>query len=256
MNKLVLSLSLAVAALTACGSAPTPPEVSALNTVQGSVQGWTSGSAVVALLTDPTREPSASNPPLASAELGSDGRFVLPLPSEEAITPYLSLAGTAEDGIIASTGCSGSLDNSDPASRAFTFDRLHAGATVLTSRTVAAGPSATTIDARLWVYETRATTLAGTVVCTETTGGLSDTMTITFDSRLKRGWNVVGLSGTVNPDTSGHLTSTLKVVTLADGPTLWYASSLAAQSSGGTPLGASAARATRLIGDLYLGGRP
>lgn len=245
MNRLAL-LPLTALLLAACGGGSvdvTPVTAAPVVNIRGTVVGNTSGATTIEALADDTKPKSAGNPALSSATLNANGSFTLPLPGVAALTPYLSAPGTAADGIYTETGCTGSLTNSAPAARAYSLSLLTAGTQTYSTLKVSSNPAARTFtfDSSLWIYTTLASTLGGSLSCTQpAASGGTDTVTVSANAPFTAGWNVLNLHGDGTGSADGRSsTFAFSLTTGADQATTWTAAPTQASALSLDPLAAS-----------------
>jgi len=239
MNKLILLTLSTPLALASCGGGTTvaPQTHTQPSSVNGTVSAYASGTGVIELLADDTQAKSANNPALVSATLNSNGTFTLPLPSAAAVAPYLSNGSSAVTPSIA--GCTGSLTNSTPGAQAYSFSTLSANGLPLESVQGSQSSTSLVIHGKLWIYETKANTLGGSLTCTQTSNNQTETITFTASAALQAGWNVLALdaSGAVSGST---VTLNIALTGLDDAPSVWYTGDnlggLALKSTSGTAI--------------------
>jgi len=223
MNKVMLLALAFPVALASCGGGaavtPTPATHTQPASVNGTVSAYGSGTGVIELLADDTQAKSASNPALVSATLNANGSFTLPLPSPAAVTPYLGNGVAAVTPSVA--GCTGSLTNSTPGTQAYSFSTLSANGVAVESVQASQSSSSLVIHGKLWIYETKANTLGGSFSCTVNSNNRAETVTVTANTALQAGWNVLALD--VNGAVSGSTTTvTIALTGLDDAPSVWY----------------------------------
>lgn len=195
--------------LASCGGGPerVSPTAPAETTVSGRIQTWQSGTAGTVTL--PGAVPLV---PLASAPVDAAGNFRLILPEGAVLNAQTrSIPETLEEG-LRDLGCtSPGLTLSDAGARGLLLFTLRAegggtGARDVVAATVSKGAFSRSIDARVWLYADRATTLGGKVNCR--IGG--STVPVTLNVAAVPGWNMLRLSATGSiSDTSGRVTRTL-----------------------------------------------
>jgi hypothetical protein len=220
MKKMFLFVPMASLILAACGGTSAP--AADVSTINGTAQNYTLGAGTVKLLANGGGTESLSNPALSSAPIRAAGVFSLSLPSAASVAPYLS---TTAPGTTTQPGCTGSVNESDPAARTYGVSTLSVGNTVLTSTQVTSTASGASASGKLWVYFDRPSTLNGTLSCTDATSGVTTTSRTTFNTAFRQGWNVVTLSGT-STSTPTSSTTTVTATLASDGPSVWTATTL------------------------------
>lgn len=242
MKKLFLLLPLTAALITACGGGSTsvPGGFNQPGSITGTVLNYSRGAATIEALAVSTAPKSASNPAVASASLNANGSFALPLPPQATIAPYLSAPGSAASAVYTETGCSGSLSNSAPEAQGYSIGALSAAGVNYSTVTTVSNQSArtVTVDGGLWTYTTKATSLGGSITCSQSANGKTEVLRVSASAPLNLGWNFVKLhaDGAVSSDGS-VLTINLTFVTANDQATSWSTASASPLSV--TPLAAA-----------------
>jgi hypothetical protein len=233
MRKALFMLPIAAALVTACGGGVSTPDQGANTTkpasVNGTIQIYTRGAATIDLLRNEVASKSASNPALASATLNANGTFTLGLPSLAAVTPELSVPGSANTALFTDPTCSGALSNSVPEAQAYSFSTLNASGIIYDngSSSVDTNAGRITEDGSVWIYTTKATTISGSLSCPAVNNGLTSVTTINANAPLAVGWNLVDLRavGTLSGDLKSF-TLNMTISTVNDHATLWSASTI------------------------------
>ncbi|UWX64600.1 hypothetical protein [Deinococcus rubellus] len=175
----LLLLALGPLLLSACSS-------KGITQVRAQVRGWSGGAGQIRVL---ARDQTV----LASTSLDSAGRFTLPLPSAQALSPFL------RPSLLADTppNCTSSVTSSDPAAQFYQINQLSAfpaSGTVplpLVSQTRSDNPGgAQRLDQRTLIYASTATRVQGERRCPVTpASGAAAQATTSFALNLKAGWN-------------------------------------------------------------------
>lgn len=210
MKKMILlTLTPSALLLAACDQTKLPNDLNSLSgtVVEGeyqtgadgtetlSTKAWTggAGSVVASVLT-----PGAILDEQRAA-LGSDGKFTLTLPSV-AEDRLVTLDFSNMDIIQDDEACQGTVGVSDPqvrgASLSLDVDADKDGPIKLFSQTVTGSGDALTLNVAggALLYVDRDVTVKGTQNCTFTQGTFTNDVNLT----LRRGWNKLSLTGTVN----------------------------------------------------------
>lgn len=143
---------------------------------------------------------------LARAEVTPGGRFTLPLPTGEAVTPLLRAPADA----LASLGCTGSVLSS-AAARGYAFFGLtpQGGGperTVFAAQAVRTAFTSGAFSGRAYLYVDQATRLSGTVDCgpiVQQFAGVQAAVPVAVDILAQPGWNALELAVDVQVGFSG-----------------------------------------------------
>lgn len=176
---------------------PTAP-AQPVTQIPGDISRW-SGTGSVAL-TGP------SGQVLARANVAPDGRFVLPLPAADALTPLLRSPTDA----ISALGCTGNVLSSDSGAGSYAFLGLtpqRSQATpVFAAQAERTGFVSGSFSGRVYLYVNRPTRLSGTVDCGQIVqdfAGLQAAVPVTVDVNAQPGWNALELGVNVRASLGG-----------------------------------------------------
>ena len=175
----LLLLALGPLLLSACSS-------KGITQLRAQVRGWSGGAGQVRVL-------AGNQTVLARSGLDSVGRFTLPLPGAQALSPFLRPTLSPN----APPNCTGNLTSSGPAAQFYQLDHLSAfpaGSTVpltLVSQTRSNDSDGTQrVDRRGLIYASAATRVQGERRCPVTlASGAARQATTRFALNLKAGWN-------------------------------------------------------------------
>lgn len=188
----LLPLTLLLAACDSGPSAPAPTDPP-VTQVTGQVDSGT-GSGTVELLDQGT-----TGSVLASATVGSDGSFVLPLPAAEKFASRMVSA----DSVLGQVGCQGTLTSSTPGTRGYGFAELRATRSGSVMQVVNLNadlnllPPHVAFNGHAWVYTDQSTLLQGRVDCTKllNASGTISQLTVDVNVQTRAGWNVIEIAG-------------------------------------------------------------
>lgn len=185
--------------LTACVSTPSPLPESPATAIDGRILNWSKGANVGTVRLDLASSPS-SYTTVATAPVDADGRFQLPLPSENTLRPLLgeTLANLFAKGLMGRPSCRGVPAVTDAAARGAGFLALDVGLSDGTSMRILNTANAEDVveaPLYLWVFADRPTHIQGSVTCDT---GPDSTQESDMDLRFVRGWNIFRLDGARN----------------------------------------------------------
>lgn len=180
-TSLPLPFLIAALSLTACGSAQppaAPPQAQIITTITGVLGG--AAATTVTL--------KAGDQVLTSAATDAKGQFVLPLPSEQALSGVLK---PVNRGLLSDIGCSGLLSASDPQAQGYDVVNLTTADSLYLNATASKTLLSRALNGRIYLYSDRPTSVSGTLDCSALTGMPTK---IPVELNVTRGWNVLGLA--------------------------------------------------------------
>ncbi|MGI8748511.1 MAG: hypothetical protein ACR2J4_09230, partial [Deinococcus sp.] len=207
--------------------------------INATVQGWKGGAGTVEAYTYTL---AGGKVKVASTDLSSAGVFSMTLPGKDTLQPVMNtlieLFGPGQD-----TTCAALPVSSDAALKVATIDRftvLRGGAQVSTLLTSPPATASTTLpfnlDAYVYFYADRSSTVTGTQDCTYAPGsGSTSHSTSTFNMKLKAGWNVVHITGKLDGSATAY-TNTADFSTTDKTDFSWYATATGGPSPASLPL--------------------